>query len=158
AALAEAYWGWAGHRSLLIELEGHGREDVFDGVDLTRTVGWFTSLFPVRLRINNGHPGTALKEIKEQLRSIPNRGLGYGVLRYLSDDPDVVERLRRFPQPQISFNYLGQFDQVSWESSIFKPADESCGPSQSPEDQRRTLLDITGMIIEGRLEVNWTYS
>jgi amino acid adenylation domain-containing protein/non-ribosomal peptide synthase protein (TIGR01720 family) len=157
-ALAEAYWGWTGNRSLLIELEGHGREDVFDGVDLTRTVGWFTALFPVRLQINSGHPGTALKEIKEQLRSISNRGLGYGVLRYLSDDPDVGERLRRFPQPQISFNYLGQFNQVFWGSSIFKPAGESCGPTQPPEDQRRTLLDITGMIIDGRLEVNWTYS
>ena len=157
-ALAEAHWGWTGNRSLLIELEGHGREDIFDGVDLTRTVGWFTALFPVRLQINSGHPGTALKEIKEQLRSISNRGLGYGVLRYLSDDPDVGERLRRLPQPQISFNYLGQFNQVFWGSSIFKPAGESCGPTQPHEDQRRTLLDITGMIIDGSLEVNWTYS
>lgn len=157
-ALAEAHWGWSGNRSLLIELEGHGREDVFDGVDLTRTVGWFTAIFPVRLQINSEHPGTALKEIKEHLRSIPNRGLGYGVLRYLSDDPEVGKRLRSFPQPQISFNYLGQFNQVSWGSSIFKPAGESYGPTQSLEDQRRTLLDITGMIVDGRLEVIWTYS
>jgi amino acid adenylation domain-containing protein/non-ribosomal peptide synthase protein (TIGR01720 family) len=157
-ALAEAHWGWTGNRSLLIELEGHGREDVFDGIDLTRTVGWFTALFPVRLQINSEHPGTALKEIKEQLRSIPNRGLGYGVLRYLSDDPDMRERLRRLPQPQISFNYLGQFNEVSWGGPIFKPAGESYGPPQSLEDQRRTLLDITGMIVDGCLEVNWTYS
>jgi amino acid adenylation domain-containing protein/non-ribosomal peptide synthase protein (TIGR01720 family) len=157
-ALAEAHWRWTGHRSLLIELEGHGREDVFEEIDLTRTVGWFTSLFPVRLQINSEHPGEALKEIKEQLRSISNRGLGYGVLRYLSDDPDVGERLSRLPQPHISFNYLGQFNQVSWGSSIFKPAGESYGPTQSLEDQRRTLLDITGMIIDGRLEFYWTYS
>jgi amino acid adenylation domain-containing protein/non-ribosomal peptide synthase protein (TIGR01720 family) len=157
-ALADAHWGWTGNRSLLIELEGHGREDVFDGVDLTRTVGWFTTLFPVRLQINSGHPGAALKEIKEQLRSISNRGLGYGVLRYLSDDPEVGGRLRRLPQPQIRFNYIGQLNQVSWESSIFKPAGESCGPTQPPEDQRSALLDINGMIIDGRLVVNWIYS
>ena len=80
--------------AVLIDLEGHGREEIFADVDLSRTVGWFTSLFPVRLDAGaldlagglGGRPalGRALKSIKEQLRAVPDNGLGYGLLRYLN--------------------------------------------------------------------------
>ncbi|HEV7516954.1 MAG TPA: condensation domain-containing protein, partial [Thermoanaerobaculia bacterium] len=83
-ALSEAFAGWTGGRRLLLDLEGHGREEVFDGADLSRTVGWFTSQFPVLLDLEvTRTPGEALKAIKEQLRALPNRGLDYGVLRYM---------------------------------------------------------------------------
>jgi NRPS condensation-like uncharacterized protein len=86
-ALVQSFAQWTGERSLLIDLEGHGREDLFEDVDMLRTVGWFTSLFPVRLQLEEiDHPGEALKLVKEQLRRIPNRGIGYGVLRYLRQD------------------------------------------------------------------------
>ena len=69
---------------MLVDLEGHGREEVVDGCDLSRTVGWFTTIFPVLLELSNSSgPGETLKSIKEQLRRVPNRGIGYGLLRYL---------------------------------------------------------------------------
>ena len=89
-ALVQAFSRWTGARSLLVDLEGHGREEIFEDVDLSRTVGWFTTIFPVLLESGGGfHPGNALKSVKEQLRRIPNRGIGYGLLRYLSRDADI---------------------------------------------------------------------
>jgi amino acid adenylation domain-containing protein/non-ribosomal peptide synthase protein (TIGR01720 family) len=159
-ALVLAFARWAGARSLLIDLEGHGREALFDDVDLSRTVGWFTTIFPVFLDLEGAadHPGAALKAIREQLRRIPNRGIGYGLLRYLSGDTDVAQQLRALPQAEVSFNYVGQFDQVLAESALFEPAEESAGPTRGEGGRRSHLLDVNGLIVGGRLYVEWTYS
>src|SRR5262249_12293204 len=86
-AVAQAFAEWTGARTLLVNLEGHGREEILENTDLSRTVGWFTTIFPVLLDLaGTSHPGEALKTIKEQLRRIPNRGIGYGLLRYLRED------------------------------------------------------------------------
>ena len=125
-ALVVAVAGWRRRRApgkgtsnaVLIDLEGHGREEqLFEGVDLTRTVGWFTSLFPVRLdagrldleeALEGGAAlGEALKRIKEQLRRVPGGGLGYGLLRHLN--PETAPALSGLATPQIGFNYLGRF-------------------------------------------------
>ena len=83
-ALVDALAEWIGRRTLLVALEGHGREDMFAGLDLSRSVGWFTSLFPVLLELTAAtDPGSALKSVKEQLHAIPGRVMGYGILRYL---------------------------------------------------------------------------
>ncbi len=93
-----------------MDLEGHGREDLFEGVDLSRTAGWFTTIYPVVLRLDAGvGPGEALKAIKEQLRGVPHRGIGYGLLRYLRGG-EASERLATLPAAEVSFNYLGQLD------------------------------------------------
>ena len=84
-ALARVLCRWSGHPSALIQLEGHGREALFDDIDLTRSVGWFTSAYPLRLTPHAGQ-GDSIKAIKEQLRGVPHKGLGYGVLRYLTDN------------------------------------------------------------------------
>lgn len=96
--------------------------------------------------------------VKEQLRQIPNRGLGYGLLRYLSQDAEIVRQLRALPHPEVSFNYLGQFDQALDASSPFRLAEEAIGPDRSPKELRSHLLDINGSIIQGRLRLEWTYS
>ena len=93
--------------AVLIELEGHGREEIFPDVDLSRTVGWFTSLFPVRLDCAGVSASRALKLVKEQLRRSPDNGVSYGLLRYLNTATAQV--LRALPTPPISFNYLGRF-------------------------------------------------
>src|SRR5215475_485940 len=103
--------------AVLIDVEGHGREEVLADIDLSRTVGWFTSLFPVRLdagavdvaeALSGGAAlGQALKLIKEQLRGVPNNGLGYGLLRYLNRQTGW--QLARFASPQIGFDYPGRF-------------------------------------------------
>ena len=110
-ALVRAYERRTGIPRVWLDLEGHGREDIVSGVDLSRTVGWFTSIFPVRLELDGGcGPGEALKSVKEQLRGIPQRGVGYGLLRYLSGDPEMTAAARGVPGPEMSFNYLGQFE------------------------------------------------
>ncbi|WP_184261227.1 non-ribosomal peptide synthetase, partial [Granulicella mallensis] len=117
SALALAVAGWKGRNtsSLLVDVEGHGREQLFEGVDLSRTVGWFTSMFPVRLdaidprEALGGGAGLerSFKRIKEQLRQIPDSGIGYGLLRYLN--PETGKVLAGLAKPQIGFNYLGRF-------------------------------------------------
>ncbi|MHC5763604.1 amino acid adenylation domain-containing protein, partial [Nostoc sp.] len=159
-ALVQTFSQWTGKTSLLIDLEGHGREELFEDVDLSRTVGWFTTIFPVHLNLENAlnSPGKAIKSIKEQLRAIPNRGIGYGVLRYLSADVEIRQRLSCLPKAEVVFNYLGQFDQVLPESSLFSFATESSGPSHSLRNQRNHLLEVNASISQGSLQINWTYS
>ncbi len=154
-ALVQAFAEWTGENSLLLELEGHGREDIFSDVNLSRTVGWFTTHFPALLIGTVEDLGNALKAVKEQLRSIPNRGFGYGVLRYLSDEG---EQLQGLPQAEVLFNYLGQTDQVMSQSSLFAPAQESAGSARSLRGGRVYLLEVVAIVVGGQLQVNWTYS
>jgi amino acid adenylation domain-containing protein/non-ribosomal peptide synthase protein (TIGR01720 family) len=156
-ALAAALSQWAGGDRVLVDVEGHGREDLFESFDLSRTVGFFTSLFPVALEVAEGGPGEALKSVKEQLRRIPAKGLGYGVLRYLSCEPVAIERLRALPRPAVSFNYLGQVD-ASLSSGPFRFAQESAGPDQGERARRAHLLDVVAIAKDGRLSLSWTYS
>ncbi|BAY23348.1 amino acid adenylation domain protein [Calothrix sp. NIES-2100] len=157
-ALVQTFKQWTGNSSLLINLEGHGREDILENVDLSRTVGWFTTIFPVILDITAAfNPGEALKTVKEQLRSIPHKGINYGVLRYLSEK-SIAEKLKALPQPEVTFNYLGQFDQVISETSMFRPATESTGTTQSLRGKRHCLLEVNGLIVGGKLRLDWTYS
>ena len=118
AALALAVNRWRGtERSTLVRLEGHGREEeLAPGADLSRTVGWFTSMYPARVDVQGvdldevlvGGPaaGKAVKLVKEQLRAIPDKGMGYGLLRHLN--PETAAQLAEYPAPQIGFNYLGR--------------------------------------------------
>ncbi|NEU77732.1 amino acid adenylation domain-containing protein [Nostoc sp. UIC10630] len=158
-ALVQTFAEWMGEPTLLLDLEGHGREDIFDDVDLSRTVGWFTTIFPVLLNLPaTSDSATTVKTIKEQLREIPNRGIGYGVLRYLSDDESIAEKLQTLPQAEVLFNYLGQSDQVLSESSTFSLADADIGSASSPKGSRRHLLDINAIVVADRLQISWTYS
>ena len=152
-ALVQACAQWTGDNSLLLTLEGHGRENIFPEVNLSRTVGWFTAQFPVLLSLSDVSPGDALKTIKEQLRNIPQNGINYGVLKYLNQNSNL-----QTPQPQLKFNYLGQFDQVLPDSSIFQLADQITGSNRSLQGSRSHLLEIDGMVTGGQLRLNWTYS
>jgi amino acid adenylation domain-containing protein/non-ribosomal peptide synthase protein (TIGR01720 family) len=159
-ALTLSYSRWSeGRHALLIDLEGHGREELFGDVDLSRTVGWFTSLYPVLLDLREAAtPVEALKRVKEQLRGVPNRGLGYGLLRYVSGDAELAARLRSMPQAEVSFNYLGQLDQVLPEETPWVPAAESAGPPHSPRGRRFHWLDIVGRVAGGCLRMDFVYS
>ncbi|MBE8997966.1 amino acid adenylation domain-containing protein [Nostoc sp. LEGE 12447] len=158
-ALVQTFTRWTSSYSLLIDLEGHGREDLFDDVDLSRTVGWFTSIFPVLLQLEDRNdPGEVLKSVKEQLRRIPNRGIDYGILRYLSPNESDRNQLQAFPKAEVSFNYLGQFDQTQLATLEWKFAHESSGSIHSPKGQRRHLLSVDGLVVEGKLKLEWQYS
>ncbi|MEU9117890.1 amino acid adenylation domain-containing protein, partial [Streptomyces sp. NPDC048483] len=123
---------------VLLDLEGHGREELFDGVDLSRTVGWFTSAYPVRLDPGpDGGPaalGEALKRVKEQLRALPDNGIGYGLLRHLN--PETAAVLARGATPQIGFNYLGRFDTDGGPAAPWSPAPESGALTGTHADAR----------------------
>lgn len=153
AALQAALRGWAGNGSMLIDLEGHGREDLFDDLDLSRTVGWFTTVFPVRLHLVDQSPRDALRSMKERLRAIPLRGIGYGALRYLGGDAALAAA----PRSEVVFNYLGQFDAVVAGSRAFAFAPEAVGPWRGPSARRRYALEVNSLILDGCLEVRWTY-
>lgn len=158
-ALVQTFAEWTEQRSLLLTLEGHGREEIFEDVNLSRTVGWFTSHFPVLLTLGDAFtPEDALKTIKEQIRRIPNRGIGYGILYYLSNYAKIVAQLRDLPQAQVKFNYLGQFDQVLQDTTTWALAPESTGSTRSLRGDRSHLLEIDGMVTGGQLRLHWTYS
>jgi len=155
-ALALAVQEIYGQNRLLIALEGHGREEILEDVNISRTVGWFTSLFPVIIEIEkqnelSGH----IRQVKESLRRIPNKGIGYGILRFLTS-PEKRDNLDFKLQPRMSFNYLGQFDADVQEKS-FSIARESAGSSQSPLTEREYELDVSGLIAGNRLGLSIAY-
>nr|WP_314561314.1 non-ribosomal peptide synthetase [uncultured Pseudomonas sp.] len=155
-ALARVLCRWSGHPSALIQLEGHGREALFDEVDLTRSVGWFTSAYPLRLTPQVGQ-GDSIKAIKEQLRAVPHKGVGYGVLRYLADD--LCKRaMAALPSAQITFNYLGQFDQSFGAEALFHPLDESAGLAHDPDAPLPNELSVDSQVYGGELVLRWTFS
>jgi non-ribosomal peptide synthase protein (TIGR01720 family) len=158
-ALGQTLSRWTGRQSHLVAIEGNGRDLVLEGVDLSRTVGWFTTICPVLLDSgDSSSSGDALRSIKEQLRRRPNQGFGYGLLRYLKGDAAIAERLRALPQPEVSFVYLGQLDQELSASSPFKLVLEASGPARSPRGSRSHLLEIVALVAEGCLRVDWSYS
>ncbi|MEM9485370.1 MAG: amino acid adenylation domain-containing protein, partial [Cyanobacteria bacterium P01_F01_bin.116] len=154
-ALSDVIGAWTGSNTVLVNLEGHGREPLFERIDVSRTVGWFTSLYPVLLTTaSQGSPGKNLKAIKESLREIPQGGLGYGLLRYMTQDSS----LSALPTPQISFNYLGQIDKGLDAASDWSLAPESVGEVQALNGNRPHLIDINVQTVAGKLQINWSYS
>jgi amino acid adenylation domain-containing protein/non-ribosomal peptide synthase protein (TIGR01720 family) len=161
AALALVLTRWSGG-PVLVDLEGHGREEIFAGLDVTRTVGWFTSLYPVLLDLPmDAGLRQTLIAVKEQLRRVPHRGVGYGALRYLCADGAVRQALAALPPPEVSFNYLGQLDaggrSATAAGSWFGPAGGAAGAAQGRLRRRPHLLEINAYIASGRLQVEWRY-
>jgi len=159
-ALARGFSTWTRSPALVIDLENHGREEIFEDVDLSRTVGWFTCIFPLRLDVGAAHgAGAALKTIKEQVRRVPEGGIGYGLLRYLSEDRDIAAKLAAVPRAEISFNYVGRTNQSDFGSALLTSAAESAGASHSPRGRRAYLIEINGGVDgQGRLRMAFTYS
>ncbi|HEX9939788.1 MAG TPA: amino acid adenylation domain-containing protein, partial [Longimicrobium sp.] len=160
SALARALAPWTGREAVWVELEGHGREELFEGVDLSRTAGWFTTLFPVRLPVGAADgPVAALAAVRDALRAVPTRGIGYGVLRWMSPDAELRASLAALPRPRVSFNYLGRFDaDGAGGDGFFSFAPEGPGPDRAPGNARPHLLDVNAWVSGGQLQVGWTFS
>ena len=156
-ALAKAFIPWTGSRMLRVDLESHGREESFEGVDTSRTVGWCTAIYPVLIDLSNAvGPANALKAVKEQLREIPRRGIDYGLLRYAG--PEVVVRtLAEGTAPEVVFNYLGQLDGLSRGDGPLRYTGGTLGPEQSPAGERAHLLEINAAVVDGTLRMEWSY-
>jgi len=155
----EASRRWSGERVQAVEMEGHGREEISRELDVTRTVGWFTTKYPLVVELSeSGAVVESLKRVKEALRGIPQRGIGYGLLRYLSEDAALREELQRGEAWPISFNYLGQLDQALSSDGLYRTTAQSYGTTQDPDDPRICLLGVDGYISFGKLKMNWVAS
>ena len=167
-ALARTMARWRGQPRILIETEGHGREEFGDAIDVSRTIGWFTSIYPLLLDAE-----------QDQTPAPPRHGAGYGLLRYLCADARVRAEMAALPSPEVNFNYLGQFDRggSAWLLSRdregapaqaalsagdrgvlpFRLASESAGPEQSPQGRRSASLYLVGIVTGERLHLRWLY-
>jgi len=156
-ALAMSVKDWSNNESVLVSLEGHGREKIDDSIDISRTVGWFTCTYPIVLDISNlTDIPHKIKCIKESLRKVPNKGIGYGILKYITL-PEYKRGLKFNLSPDISFNYLGQFDQ-NFSNGFFRESQYSTGSTISPDSERIYEVDINGMVKEGVLSLSFSYN
>jgi non-ribosomal peptide synthase protein (TIGR01720 family) len=156
-ALARTLGRLGGQHHVALLLEGHGREDLFADLDLTRTVGWFTSTYPLLLPAGGASSEYTLRAVKQRLRTVPARGVGHGILATLHPDAAVRARLGgAAPTPQVSFNYLGQFDGAA--GGTFTPAAEPRGSEISPTLPRTRHLDVIALVQGGRLAVSLSAS
>ncbi|MCY7976060.1 non-ribosomal peptide synthetase [Bacillus inaquosorum] len=158
-ALGLALQQWTGYDQFKISMEGHGRESYLEDIDISRTVGWFTSIYPVWLDMSNSDHknkderlGHLIKQTKDMLHRIPHKGAGYGVLKYTNKKWDSEKG-----SPDISFNYLGQFDQ-DIQSKAFEVSDIKPGNEISPEWERPYALDISGAVSSGCLNMHMIYN
>jgi amino acid adenylation domain-containing protein/non-ribosomal peptide synthase protein (TIGR01720 family) len=157
AALAHAIGETTGQKSCRLELEGHGREALFDDIETSRTLGWLTSHYPVALDTGETPTGT-LTQVKDTLRAVPNKGLGFGVLRHYGDDA-TRQALEAIPRPRVTFNYLGQFDapRDAWLTPRFGGA----GRERDPAGPLGNTLAIHAYIDTSgarSLKVHWVYA
>ncbi|WP_447649790.1 non-ribosomal peptide synthase/polyketide synthase [Pseudomonas abietaniphila] len=155
AALAQALNGWTGQSDNLVALEGHGREALSEGLDVGRTVGWFTSLFPVRVKAS-GTIKQTVEQVRGLVRGLPDKGVGFGLLRYLGSD-SVRQQLAELPEPKVVFNYLGQFDQDLGDGR-FAPSKVSAGALVDPATPLNRELEINGQVFAGQLGLTFRFS
>ena len=141
----------------MVNTEGHGREGIIEDTDISRTVGWFTSCYPVILEgCSSEDIPKAIKTTKESIRKIPNKGIGHDILRYLSPEQNINE-LSFEKQAEINFNYLGQFGQ-DIENNIFSISQMPIGQSIHPDSELLYKLDINGLVAQDKLEMTFTYN
>ncbi|MEM9296748.1 MAG: amino acid adenylation domain-containing protein [Bacteroidota bacterium] len=152
-ALVQSIYRRYGHSSTKINLETHGRDNMFPGININRTIGWFTSMYPVILEKKGKDLGEIIKHVKEALRQVPNYGMDFLLSRYLKDgyssNPEVYA--------QISFNYLGQFD-TDIAGKSFTLSNEDRGEEISTNISKYSDWDITGSVVDGALKMNLLYS
>jgi amino acid adenylation domain-containing protein/non-ribosomal peptide synthase protein (TIGR01720 family) len=153
SALGICFSHFTGQNKIVINLEGHGRERILDDIEISRTVGWFTSSYPVVIS-NSDHPDLAdqIIEVKESLRRIPNKGVGYGILKYLSGDNAGLS-----VQPEISFNYLGQFE-AGASNNVFDIVAGEAGYNICIDEQRQFIIEVSGGIADNVLVISFAYN
>ncbi len=156
AALISALESWSGLTRSVLLLEGHGREPVLTGLDVSRTVGWFTSLYPFVLdKVVGRDLGYQIKTVKERLRQLPNKGIGYGVLRYLTPAELRAGASLEFA-PDLVFNYLGRFDR-SDDAGLYQALSNDVGSAVSGQGLRPCALELSAMVLADRLCIDWRY-
>ena len=156
-ALVQSIAQWAGNHSVLVDVEGHGRASHFEHTDVSRTVGWFTTLFPLFIDLKNvPDEAAALKRVSEEMRNIPGKGLGYAVLLYLNGR--ATEDLVSLPRAEVNFNYLGQFDRLEQPFPFTGNAVSYPSLRQSPHQSRNYHLEVVSLVANKRMHFYWMFS
>lgn len=154
-ALLMATNSWKGIDSLCVEMEGHGREPIFSDIDFFNSVGWFTTVFPVFLSLDTEMKiGSNLKRIKDQVRGVPNKGMTYGVLRYLSEKKSEVEKVE-ISSP-IVFNYLGIENHL--ESKTLGIGRRLMKNMRNAKSERHHFLEFNISVVQKKIIVDCAYS
>ncbi|MEM7539193.1 MAG: condensation domain-containing protein [Chloroflexota bacterium] len=153
-ALTETLVQWSGQSSVSIKFESHGRQALFETVNLNRTVGWFTSTYPLTIPQFYGSAVKRIRYTLEQLRQVTDGGISFGALRYFHPDKAVRTQFEALPVPWVTYNYLGQRNSLANQDVGF--ASESIGQQVSSSYQRDTLLDSNASVINGQLRIRWT--
>jgi non-ribosomal peptide synthase protein (TIGR01720 family) len=144
--LAMAACEWSGEASVLIDVEGHGREQLFDDVDLSRTVGWFTTLHPVELAApGSADPVETVHETARRREAIANKGIGYGILAHLAD-PRTRARIAERPRPELAFNFHGR--ERSGEDGAAELRGVSAGTQSHPDNQASHALTVDAGFVD----------
>ena len=157
-AFAQCMSHWLRAPEVLFDSEGHGREALSEDFDVSGAVGWFTTVFPVRLRVSEGSDDLAdANALTQQLRRLPGRGIGHGLLQHYSADATLRQALLARPQAQVLFAYLGHAQEKRDVGSLFAPVDVPLGDARAPDDPRRYVFDVNTRVQGARLEVLWTY-
>lgn len=152
-ALIRSVGPWTREPELTFDLEGHGRENIGEDFDISRTAGWFTTIYPVRVPSVESDWRASLRIVKQVLRGVPDRGFGYGVLRYLSGVGPLPEA-----HPPVAMNYLGIFDRVLPPDSIIQLTGLDPGHLYDPEATRPYELQVVSRVTGAQLVTNWIYS
>ncbi|WP_051569308.1 non-ribosomal peptide synthetase [Alkaliphilus transvaalensis] len=150
-ALTRAMTNWTCGTSVTLELEDHGRR--LEAVDVSRTIGWFTAMYPIKLNVSKEDIGGQIKEIKEQLRSLSEDMIEFGLLKYIKNTLKESNN----SMSEVRFNYLGRFDS-ELENDLFQYTFADTGAETSPLNQLTTKLDINSMIVNGSMRVEITYN
>lgn len=150
-ALALSVRDWTGENVCVIEQENHGR--YLDHLNISRTVGWFTSMYPQQLQLQEGSLEAVIWEVREQMTRIPGNGLGYGIFRYLHPALQV----NREKLSEIRFNYLGQFDQ-EFDNDLYAYSDDTKGSNVDPDNVMTAKLEINVIVLKNTLEIDVQYN
>jgi non-ribosomal peptide synthase protein (TIGR01720 family) len=151
AALVRTLRQWTGEYTVIIEMENHGRH--IEDMDTSKTIGWFTTIYPLLLSRQDQTIGDEIKTVKEAIRKTPNSGIGYGILKYMSDAGKTMETRRA----EIRFNYLGQFDREV-ENPLFSYCQQPTGSDAALENHMTAAIEINAMILNDVFTADINYN
>lgn len=156
SALGLSIKEWIGLEKILVDMEGHGRKDVIDDINITRTVGWFTTIYPVILNSEDAVYIECVNKVNDMLKNVQNKGFDYSILKYLTakKQPDLIDLDLK---ADVCFNYLGEFDQ-DIDTELFRISNLYSGRAFDAETPINYVFEINGIIIEKKLKFNIIYS
>jgi non-ribosomal peptide synthase protein (TIGR01720 family) len=153
-ALLQAWGDWAGTSRLCFDLEGHGRDSLADELDLSSSIGWFTTVFPVALELDAAEPEAAMRSVRRQLEATESRGASHGIVRYLGESKETAKALAEAGRPELLFNFLGRTDGVLAADSPFRISAFETGPARHPEGRRAYKIEINASVESGGLQID----